>query len=44
MFGATLSGKFFSDRRRMGLENSLLIKPPLSDDEEIEHASLLSTV
>jgi len=44
MFGAMRSGKNFRDGGRKGPQYSLLIKPPLSDDEGAAQASPLSTI
>ena len=44
MFRDMLSGRPFRDRGRKGPEYSLLIEPPLSDDEGAAQASLLSAI
>jgi len=44
MFGATRSGRTFRDEEIKGPEYSLLIEPPLSDDEGAAQASPLSII
>lgn len=44
MFGATRSERSIRDEGRKGREYSLLIEPPLSDDEGVVQSSPLSAI